>query len=292
MNDIGDNLPSLRKLLQEIQATQQRIVDESVKLTTQLQSFMQQVELLAWSDRNIVPVQYPYEFFRGRNGWNLRFDNKMVGVGRNDKGLLYIYKMLMYPKRKFYPNELDPTSSDAHHSTLISVSETLFIESDVKYQQMNPGDENAYLRALEDLWQHKPDELDSPEKHIYFYSQMCYLADSLKNIRALAKYITLYKEAKSNLDDLVFDFEQSCDDKLFVERVLKQSGQIRATARDESNTTKKMRERVVKNIQNAIKSIESEVVRDYFTKHIHVGIQSYYTPDPIHPISWHLETDE
>jgi len=292
MTDQDTDLTFLRHLIKEIRTTQQRIADESARLIGQAQSLLHNIERQTDTQRSNISAHQPYEFFRSSSSWQIRFDGRLIRVGRHDKGLQYIHKLLMYPGRKFSPSELDPNLTINDEQKLISVGENISVERTYQLQSINPGSENDHLRALKDFAQNASDEQDTLPQRIFHYSQICYLAESLKNIRMLPRYIEAYKSAKEKLDDLVFEFHQECDDKLFVERVLRESGQIRSTARESENTRRKMRERVVKNVQNAIASLDNEAAQVYFKTYLDFGAQSIYRPDAAQPIYWQLNTYE
>jgi len=286
MKENATDSAQLRQVLEEIRATQQRIAEESARLAAQIQ------ELLARVGSQSGLISQPYEFFRATSGWQIKFDGQVVRSGRNDKGFQYIHKLLEYPNIKFSPTELDPNITGTEGQSLIAASDSIFVEHSARLQAVNPNNADDLLRSLKDMMKNPPDK-DAPlPQHIYHYSEVCYLAESLKNIETKPSYIEAYKSAKQKLDDLVFEFECECDDKLFVARVLRESGMIRSVARDTEDVARKMRDRITKNIKNAIASLNNEALRAYFTEHIEFGAKSIYRPDTVKPIRWQLHTYE
>lgn len=277
------DLIQLQMLLRNIAAAQQRIVEESARLAAQIQALMPHLGTQSLGGRQ------PYEFFRASNGWQIRFDGEIIHTGRNDKGLLYIHKLLMYPERRFSPSELDPTVVDLNRLSLFAASESISVELPQRLQSVNPNSAEDCRNALRDLSRRTPDKQDPLDQHIYYWSEMCYLAESLKNLDMQPRHIEAYKAAKEKLDDLVFQLKQEYDDEHFVARVLRESGKIRSTARDSEDIPRKMRDRITKNIKNAIDGLKNDVLKAYFNERLEIGSKSVYHPDPAHPIHWQLE---
>ena len=234
---------------------------------------------------------YEYEFYKGSTGWHIRFGGKVVHTGRNDKGLHYIHKLLQHPGRKFLPNELEIISVEKDKTPHIQVSENFAITVHDRLANINTGDEHSYLEALKRLQDESPGEYDDLEKHIEYLSQLVYIAHSLKRIKSKGTYIDMYNSLKIRLDDKIFQFIQNTDDELYVRRVLSKSKVIARTIELDKHR-RQLRQRVIKNMENAIANMDSDNIKLYFKETLTLQYQSYFTPDPLHPTDWKLQSDE
>jgi hypothetical protein len=282
---------SWKILLRGMQETQ-AILAKALDVQQGHSQEVQRLISVASQQQTTRPSAADFEFFRGSTGWHIRFNGNLVKAGKNNKGFRCIHKLLLNPGRKFYPNELDPISENTESERFIQVSDSFAVEVGSFYSKINLDDEQSLEKALRQLGTEPPDEHDSMEAHIYHLSNMLYLADCLKNIRSISRYITVYNTVKEQLDDRIFRLQKEHDDSIFVDRVLSKSKIIRKQEKALQSVSKKMRERVSKNIQNAIASMDHQAAKEYFETRLTIGMQSVFRPDATNAVSWKLQIDD
>lgn len=238
---------------------------------------------------NTLEKQTENEFYKGATGWHIRFKGNVVKLkGNYNTGLSYLHRLLQYPGRKFYPNELELVYQPAKsQNTSVQLSESFYVEIEPRFANLNPEDETELLSTLKRLMAAKPGNFDSFEVHIYYLSQMLYIAHMLKEVASKAMYITFFKEISTELEEKIVVFERETTDKLYVRRVLKKSGIIRKPA-EYKVQIRRLRQRVTRSIKNAIKMMDSELLQIYFQETVNIGVRTSYQPTE-EKINWKLE---
>lgn len=282
--------PSIAPLMEEMKKYGQ-MLQETNQLHRKLDRYMQDLSRrMQTGSIDTEPAEN--EFFKGSYGWHIRYKGEVVKLkGNYHTGLSYIHKMLQYPGRRFYPNELEVVlQASAKQPTSIQLSESFQVEVAPMFASLNPENERELLSAFKKLSKEKPGRFDSFEQHIYYLSQMLYLAHNLKELVSKTSYIQFYKDIKEELDDKISEFEQLTTDKTYVDRVLRNSRIIRKPA-DFKRQVNRLRQRVTKSIHNAIKHMQSELLQAYFRETLTIGAKSFYQPKGDDPIDWKLKMD-
>lgn len=280
----------LNGFLSEVTQGQARIATE-VELINRKIKILQ--ENTSFEAEPIGRIYSPYEFFANSTGWHIRFNNRMIKTRGNFKGLQYIHNMLLHPQKKFNTHELEPFAKKSGESDLsYFVNNSVVLEIDSIFNKYTNDSEEELLAALERMTQEKMDESDILENKIFYYSQLCHLSESLKNVNSTQKYINLNNYYKDELSKLLYELKVVYDDDAYVTRIISKSKAIRTVDKSfHEKSRDQLRDNLVKNIQNAIKGIQDEETREYFKNCVKAGVKSYFTPDVNRPIAWGLSSD-
>jgi len=122
-------------------------------------------------------------------------------------------------------------------------------------------------------------------------AQRKHLLHLLKSLRTKREYNSLYMKCSDTLEDLVKKFREEADDATLVEHVVSKIGVI-ARPTNYNEALDKARQRVVKNITNAINSISDDACRSFFKINIKKAIHSLYTPPVDFHHEWKVFTDD
>jgi len=275
----------LSQKIEQINPLIQEFNQQSTLLDIQLKRKLQQQ-----SDYDSSFIQTPYSFYKGSSDWVIYFDNEVVRLSRKlNKGLGYIHKLLTNPKKSFYPNELELSYKRSGSGKFIEIAQDWSVNVSSIFQSHKAGSEAELLKSLRNIQEEKPDLHDPINDHIQFWSYILYLSDELLSIVSKRTYIELHQTARQELEDKIIELQTNSNDKHFIRKILSESKIIKK-AEDFQETKRKVYQRVTKAMKNAIKSMDSEDIQQYFSETIIIGNKSIYSPQKsTTPIDWKLE---
>jgi CRISPR/Cas system CSM-associated protein Csm2 small subunit len=190
----------------------------------------------------------------------------------------------------FHAFELDPLEQSIDKSIKMNLEESLSVSIDSKYSDLSVQNEPEILQALKHLERDKPEEAPT-EEYIFYLSQMKYLLYQMKIIRSKKEYSNLYNIISDTLEEVIRQFSAEKDDEALVKRVINIAGVI-GKSNENSLEIERARQRVTKNISNAINSIQDIDCRSFFKNNLKIGFSSEYTPPSNFRHEWVLYTEE
>lgn len=280
-------IEELSQKIHQINPLIQTFNQQSTLLNNQLKHKIQQQS----DNDNINLIQTPYSFYKGSSDWVIYFDNKIVRLSRKlNKGLGYIHKLLTNPDKSFYPNELELSyKRPTDRGKFIEIAQDWSVNVSSIFQSHKAGSEAELLKSLQNIQEEKPDVYDPIKDHIQFWSYVLYLSDELLSLVSKRTYIDLHQTARQELEDKIIELQRGNNDKHFIRKILSESKIIKK-AEDFQETKRKVYQRVTKAMKDAIKSMDSVDIQQYFSETLIVGNKSIYKPEKSTIlIEWKLE---
>ncbi len=245
------------------------------------------------NEMTIEKQDFPNEFYKTSTGWSLRFNGNVVLMkGRFERGLSYLHYLLRHHGKIIYAGQLESLIEAKDNNKIIELTPSFAVDlkSYDTITSVNSANENELLKVIERLRNEKPEEDDLIEDKIYYYAYLVYILNSLTELNHKQEYLKLSSFYRNELNRYINDFELKNEDEIFVKRVLQKS-KIIAKPHDYKQT-RRARQRVLKNIYNAIDSMSSEELQNHFRKFISTQAGNIsYDANFDSPIKWKLFID-
>ncbi len=276
--------PNLEELLQSLEKSQDLYKEVEILLREQ-RSHLSGIKALQSGRKS------DYEFYKSTAGWHIRFEGRLIEMqSKNEKGLSSIHYLMTHPNVSFFPDDLEPVEMSNDKEIELQLGDSLSVSIHSKYSKMNSGNEKEILKDLKHLEMEKTKEAAS-EEYIYYLAQRKHLLYQLKSYRTKNEYFILYNMVSDSLEEVKRQFTEETDDGTLVKRVITKAGMI-SRPTNYNTETDRARQRVVRNIMNAIKSMNDTACQAFFQKNIKAAIHSQYTPPANFHHEWVLFTED
>ncbi len=238
-----------------------------------------------------------FEFFKVTTYWHIRWNGKIVKAeGRNDKGLGYIHRLLRSPDQIIDVFEMEGVYQErGKNYNELHIKENFSARVPI----IVPESEKELNEAINRLKRDFPREKDFESKSKYLEAVAYQLAEmyninhSLISVAPKAKYIEESKAIKRELDEIILDLEQLEDGlNILHKNVLTQAKKISLPI-DYDVQKRRARQRVTKNIKNAIKSLKSDSLSEYFLRVLDIKTKLRYKKTHVNDsTNWVLFSDD
>jgi|GEM_PF-4488827 len=233
----------------------------------------------------------PYEFYKLAAGWMIRWDSLRVDLGkkRPETGLAYIHKLLCNEDEPIPIYKLEGMVEE--NLMILDDSIQIVINKHSILGNLDPEDEDTLLSAYSRFAsENLPDDYSPIIDQIRYYSNLIYLKDRLFRLTIKKIYLSQLATLREKLDDLLFIFKQQERDVDIIQHVIMESNVIKKSD-DIDSQRRQMRDRVSKNIKNAIESMKNEDIKAFLSSYIEKGLYCSYSPPSNKKISWKLFSD-
>ncbi|MDZ4706102.1 MAG: hypothetical protein SH848_19395 [Saprospiraceae bacterium] len=215
-----------------------------------------------------------FEFFRGTQSWNLRFEGEMIKMekGGNVLGLIYMHQLMMRPQKEIHCRQLYLRSPKDVEKAFPITQEF----SELKGKKLFPTDEQGLVKSIKCIEDSLADAdpevvLELQEYILAVAEQLYHINPSRTNFDRLIHYRDHLKKNR-----LVLSSDQ--ENTTFYESVRILKGVLRRYS-EKDKEAQKIYQNVTKAIKRSIGTMSHQKAKAFFTKTITLGSLCCYDPE-------------
>lgn len=234
-----------------------------------------------------------FAFYKGTTDWNIYYKKEHIKLKKkNYNGLEYIHKLILYKGQYLRLHDLEGVSQIQNNNNFqeFQFSEGISIRFAEKDILTSNHDEDSLKAHLQRTLKDKPLTEHNLQENIYYYAALLHSVSSLLRIVNKKEYIRLYKLYKEKYQEYEGRIKND-GDELFSRRIISESTSIMKVI-DFEQENRRIRQRVQRNISNAINNMSNPSLQEHFIKFIKSEKGGYiYEPDEANNIEWQLTID-
>lgn len=288
--DNNFDLTKVEEIFEELASNEKQLIFLQKTLSENLTLISNLFSIVNESQLNRANNTYAsYEFYKGATGWHIRFNNKPVILSsKSQLGLKYIHRLIRFKGEYFSSYDLESINSSekSKEYTEIRYSSNISVRN-INSKEDYGNDEETLKKQLKRFLLEEPEANAPAEDLLFYYSQLYQITNSLMQIIHRTNYVKLnafYWSKIKECEELI----QDLDNDLFGQLIITKGRNIRKPM--EVNTARRrINQRVSKNIDNAINSIDSTEMKVFLKNSIQKVNGTYaYKCDASNDIIWKL----